>query len=393
MNKILIFSIAYHPIIGGAEIAIKETTDRISPQEIEFDMITLRFDNKSPRFEKIGNVNVHRIGFTKDNPTSSDLLRFPMYLNKIFFPLTASLKAVALHKKRKYNASWAMMSYMGFPALLFLWFRCVPFILTLQEGDSIAHVTRRLRIRLVYPFYKMIFKKSRTVQVISKYLEKFARDVGYKGDISVIPNGVDTSLFARDYSEQELGALRWRFHKEEKDIFLITTSRLVQKNGVADVVRALPLLPENIKFLIIGTGPLEEDLKKLSRDLGVESRVFFNDFWVEYKEIPKYLKISDIFIRVSRSEGMGNSFIEAMSAGIPVIATPVGGIVDFLKENETGVFCQVDNPESVALSVNRILDDTELRKKIVANASRLVAEKYNWEGVVDDMKSAVFAKI
>ena len=64
VKKILIFSLAYYPnFVGGAEVAIKEITDRISPEDFEFHMITLRFDSRLPKTEKIGNIFVHRIGF------------------------------------------------------------------------------------------------------------------------------------------------------------------------------------------------------------------------------------------------------------------------------------------------------------------------------------------
>ncbi|MCG2695311.1 hypothetical protein L6261_04530, partial [Candidatus Parcubacteria bacterium] len=66
MKKILIFSTVYYPFVGGAEVAIKEITDRIG--DIEFDMVTLRFDKNLPKFEKIGNVNVYRIGFVSNSP-------------------------------------------------------------------------------------------------------------------------------------------------------------------------------------------------------------------------------------------------------------------------------------------------------------------------------------
>ena len=80
MKKILIFSLAYYPHhIGGAEVAIKEITDRITPEDIEFHMVTLRFDSTLPKVEKIGNVLVHRIGFTKDRPSMADLGKLPLY--------------------------------------------------------------------------------------------------------------------------------------------------------------------------------------------------------------------------------------------------------------------------------------------------------------------------
>ena len=87
-RKVLIFSLAYHPYVGGAELAIKEITDRIDPNEYVFDMITLRFDKKLPSVEKVGNVTVHRIGFTSGNVKVSDrALPWQCRLAKFLFPL------------------------------------------------------------------------------------------------------------------------------------------------------------------------------------------------------------------------------------------------------------------------------------------------------------------
>ena len=71
VKRILIFSLAYTPYVGGAELSIKEITDRLDPAEYEFDMVTLRFDEKLPRAERVGNITVHRIGFTARDPKVS----------------------------------------------------------------------------------------------------------------------------------------------------------------------------------------------------------------------------------------------------------------------------------------------------------------------------------
>ena len=89
MKRILIFSLVYFPYTGGAELAVKEITDRIDLSEYEFDMITLRFDSNLRCFERVGNVNVYRLGFSKRDPTPEELLRFPMYLTKVFYPIFA----------------------------------------------------------------------------------------------------------------------------------------------------------------------------------------------------------------------------------------------------------------------------------------------------------------
>jgi glycosyltransferase involved in cell wall biosynthesis len=90
------------------------------------------------------------------------------------------------------------------------------------------------------------------------------------------------------------------------------------------------------------------------------------------------LKISDVFVRPSLSEGLGNAFLEAMAASIPVIGTPVGGIPDFLKDEETGLFCEVGNPEDIAQKIEKLVFDDSLRKRIIENGLELVKEKYDW---------------
>lgn len=400
MKRILIFSLAYYPdVVGGAEVAIKEITDRITPEDITFDMVTLRFDSTLPRFEKIGNVNVHRIGFARTNPRIADLVKFPLTLNKYSFPFIGFLKAQALHQKNHYDGTWAMMAnYAGFAALFFkMKYPQVPFLLTLQEGDPIEYIKHR--VRFVYPLFQRIFTRADSVQTISNYLAGFARNMGYSGPLEVVPNAVNVAHFAQEYPENELAILKHRLGKKEGDFFLITTSRMVAKNAIDEVIRALPLLPHEVKFLILGIGPDEIMLRTLAHEKGVTDRVQFLG-QVLHEDMPKYLKVSDIFIRPSRSEGLGNSFLEAMAAGIPVIATPVGGIPDFLfdpdqnRDHEpTGLFANINDPESIAHQVKRLIDDTALRNRLFINGRTLVTEKYDWSLIARNMKEKVFSKL
>lgn len=392
MKKVLIFSLAYPPFIGGAEVAIQEITNRISPADFSFDMITLRFDANLPRYEKIGNVAVHRIGFAKKNATINDLAVFPLKLNKYFFPFIAFMKARRLHSQNNYDLIWAMMAnYAGFAALFFkLANPRIPFLLTLQEGDPIEYIKKR--VRFVYPLFVRIFTKADFVQAISRYLGVFARDMGFAGPLKVVPNAVAIEHFSRAYPQEELDALKRKLGKKKDDIYLITTSRLVKKNGVEDIIAALQFLPKNIKLLIAGIGPLEKDLRFQVSNFKFQDRVLFLGH-IGHAELPRYLKISDIFIRPSLSEGMGNSFVEAMVAEIPVIATPVGGIVDFLFDPErnpeyepTGIFCEVRNPKSIAEKIRYLLEHEEVKKEITANAMRLAREKYDWDIIARDMQ-------
>ncbi len=400
MKRILIFSLAYYPkFVGGAEVAIKEITDRISFEDIEFDMVTLRFDSTLPRFEQVGNVNVYRVGFSLKNPDIGALVKFPLVLNKYLFPFIGFLKARSLHKKNRYDGIWAMMAnYAGFSALFFKMRNPnVPYLLTLQEGDPIEYIKER--VKSVYALFEKIFTRADFVQTISHYLANFARDMGYRGPLEVVPNAVSVAHFSREYSTEELFALKQKLGKATDDIFLITTSRLVKKNAIDEVIRALPLLDTRVKFLVLGIGPDEASLRSLASSFKVSDRVKFLR-QIPHEEMPKYLKISDIFIRPSRSEGLGNSFLEAMASGVPVLATSVGGIPDFLFDPEknpdhdpTGLFVEVDSPESIAKQVKRLISDETLRARLIVNGKKLVTEKYDWDLIAHDMQVKVFGQL
>ncbi len=400
MKKILIFSLGYYPnLVGGAEVAIKEITDRIDPNEIEFDMVCLRFDRDLPLVEKIGNVTVYRIGFTANKPTMADIKKMPLHLNKLLFQFLAAWKAHQLHKKNHYDGTWAMMAHScGVPAAIFKMLHPrVRYLLTLQEGDPPEYIQKKMRP--LYPLFVRAFTYADFVQTISMFLASWARHMGYKGPLEVVPNAVNTKHFSQTYPDAELSALKEKLGKKNDDVYIITTSRLVKKNAIDDVIKSLTLLPERFKFIVLGIGPDEEMLRALAQKNGVAERVMFLGR-VDHKEMPKYLHISDIFTRPSLSEGMGNSFVEAMAAGLPVVATQEGGIADFLFDPDrnpdkepTGLAVSPCDPAGLARQFKRFSEDSVLRAKIVENARALAFEKYDWDIIAKDMQKKVFSPL
>lgn len=384
-KKILIFSLAYYPNnVGGAEVAIKEITDRI--KDIEFYMITLRFSPSSPPQEKIGNIFVHRAGLGG------------AYLSKILFIPLATIKGLILHRKHNFHAFWAMMTYMLLPIVFIKFFGArVPHVLTLQEGDTYEHVFKRFFIVPILPLIDYGFRTAKVVQVISNFLGDWAKKRGFKGPPCVIPNGA--SVETKTYSAEELVEYKKKSGKKEGDIYIVSVSRLVHKNAVDDIIRALPLLPENIHLLAVGGGPDEDMLRKLAKDLGVEKRVKFTG-QVDRTETAKYRMISDIFARPSRSEGMGNSFASAMASRLPIIATQEGGLSDFIfdakrnpNKETTAWVVDKDSPKQIAEAVKNILANPAQVKKVTDTCYKLVTEKYNWDSIAKDMRDKVFGRV
>lgn len=384
MKRILIFSLAYYPsFVSGAEAAIKEITDRISPEDIEFHLITLLFDKHAPREEQIGSTHIYRVGFGG------------AYLSKVLFIPLAALKARSLHKKLLFNAVWAMMTYMLLPAVLARAIGVrVPRILTLQDGDPYEKVFERAFIKPFIPVIDYGFRTTNLVQVISSYLGTWPKRRGYMGDVVHIPNGANPRDLHEEVSEDEISKLRASLKKKPGDIWLVNTARLVHQKGTDDTIRALTMLPKQVSFLVVGGGPDEQSLKALALELGVEDRVIFTGA-VERTQVTAYRRVADIFVGPSRSEGLGNAFLSAMASQLPVVATQEGGLAEFVfgpndTYPQTAWVVGKDDSESIARAVENILAHPEKVEMVTKTAREMVLEKYDWDKIALQMKERVF---
>jgi len=384
-KKFLVFSTSdFVPPTGGAEIAIGEIAKRLP--EYEFDLFCVRLRRSRPLFEKRGNVNIYRLG-----------VGVPMF-DKLILAFFGHCKALKNHRSEPYSLIWAVMaSYGGIPALKVKNKTKLPYLLTLQEGDPLEEIEKKGR--LIFPYFKKMFSSADGLQAISKFLFDWGIRMGFKGKVAeVIPNGVDLEVFSKNQDEAEIIRTRRNFVFPADARILVTSSRLETKNGIGDVIEALAKMPENICFVVCGLGSLESELKVKVSVLKLEKRVKFLGL-VEHDKLPLILKACDIFIRPSLSEGLGSSFLEAMAAGLPVIATPVGGIPDFLfdpvanpDKEPTGLFCRVRDPKSIAEKVQQLMDNQELRNRLIANGKKLVQEKYDWELIAKKMNN-IFNKL
>ena len=161
------------------------------------------------------------------------------------------------------------------------------------------------------------------------------------------------------------------------------------KNGLDLLIRAMVEINKKnrtriYKLILIGEGSEEKKLKTLTASLGLENNIIFVGS-VGHLTLPSYLNISDVFVRPSRSEGLGSAFIEAMAAKVPIIGTKVGGIPDFLKDRETGLFCLL-TPEDIASKIHVILENHELNQVIIDNAYRLAKTRYNWNEIAEQIR-------
>lgn len=365
---ILILSTAYAPHWGGAEIAIQKITDRLRG-DFAFSMLTPKLDPKDSDTEQVGPISVTRLGRGGR-------------MSKYAFAHKATKEFKRLEKP---DMIWAMMaSHAGIAASrIKARHPELPYLLTLQSGDS--DFFWKLRTGWWKGVFKKVYTRADHIQAISTFLANRAKDYGCARVVSLIPNGVEIEHF-KNTGITNTKEIRRRWGAVDGDVVIITTSRLEYKNGIDTLIEACAKLKGSWKLIIAGSGREEGKYKQLASKQGVKDNVTFLGH-VDHVELPRFLHASDVFARISRSEGLGNSFIEAMAAGIPVVATPVGGIPDFATHEENALLCQPDSPSECAATLQRLVDDALLREHISKSGVSSISSKYSWDTIGGQMKN------
>jgi len=366
--KIIIFSTAFFPLIGGAEVALKEITGRLK-NRFDFCIVTARLRKNLPPKDIFDGIKIVRIGWGNEWDKWFLLLAGPWAGRKIL--------------KEKNNSSkiiWGMDLSQGSLAASFLkiFYPKIPFLFTLQYGENEERL-KTGRGGMIGNALEFILKMADRTTVISSYLANIALKYGAKGKIEIISNGVDTEKFKNKKTEE----------KYNKTKIIITTSRLVKKNGVDVLIRAIEEVKKefpDIKCEIIGGGPEESYLKKLAEETGVKKEIEFLGT-IPHEKIPDFLKKADIFARPSRSEGMGNSFVEAMATGLPVIGTPVGGITDIIEDGKTGLFMRLNDYKDLSKKILLLLKDKKLKEILIHNGRITAEKKFSWGDIAEKFGS------
>ena len=169
---------------------------------------------------------------------------------------------------------------------------------------------------------------------------------------------------------------------------IISVGRLVHRKGQDRLVEALPIIkraiPE-VELIFVGEGPHRKELDRLVEKHNLENSVRFIGR-VNYKELPKYFSIGDVFAMPSRNrlfglevEGLGIVYLEASACGLPVIAGDSGGAPDAVIEGETGYVVDGNDIESIAARAIELLSDPNLRARLGQRGRTWVEAEWNWD--------------
>ena len=217
-----------------------------------------------------------------------------------------------------------------------------------------------------------------TLVAVSEQTRAQAIQEGVSADrITVIPNGVtplDTISVVRSEARKKLGL-------NGADIYLLSTGRLTHQKGheyfiqaMAKVVSRFP----NAKAGICGDGPLRSQLESQIVRLGLSNSVKLLGAW---DDISPVLASADIFVLPSRWEGLSRALMEAMAAGIPVIASQVGGIKNLVTDNVNGLLIPAEDSEKLENSILQLIENPEMMKRLAAAAQTHVLDVHSTDSM------------
>lgn len=234
-------------------------------------------------------------------------------------------------------------------------------ILNYHSGEAADHFERWAW--LVRPTLKLFDR----IVVPSEYLVKVFADFGFEA--VAIPNFVDQEIFS--YREKKAGA----------PVFL-SNRNLEPLYNVEAILRAFQIIQEKYpaaELLIAGSGEERAKLERLARQLELRNAHFLGA--VSQAEMPALYHRASVYLNSSDVDNMPLSIIEAFACGTPVVTTDAGGIPYLVKHEETGLLVEREDFAALARETMRVLEDADLRRKLIRQAGEEARQKYSWESV------------
>ena len=214
-----------------------------------------------------------------------------------------------------------------------------------------------------------------------KFVEKIERIENNK--ICVIYNGSATN---NGCSEKTLIS-RSKLAISGNDFVIITVASLVANKGHKNLLDAITILSKkqkNLCLLVVGEGPLKNELKAYSNNLQISPRVIFTGL---RKDVFSLLKLSDLFVLSSTErEGLGVALIEAMSQGLALIGTKIGGIPEVIENNVNGLLVAPENPCELADAILRMMTDKSKREKMAQEGKKIFKKKFSIQIMIEKIE-------
>ena len=355
---------------GGTEIAAYNLARNIAKID-EVDIFTTSINSKDS-LELSENMTIHRYG------TVLKIASANLSFKILYKPLKQEIDIAHAH----YN-----MPYSDYSALRYVKKNKVPFVVTYHADaqDSGGNLIRN--------WAQMIYNRSLLKNVLNgadviiatsnSYIDESKFLGNYRDKIEVIPNGINLEEFDINLSKEEC---RDKLDLPHDKKIILFFGNIVSYKGPHILLRAFSKVKtqfKDVKLVFAGRGEMQEELTKLAAELGIKSDVLFTGY-VDERLKPFYYKSADIFClpSITMAEAFGIVNLEAMTCGIPIISSKLGGIPDVVTDKETGLLVKPEDEEALTDAIIFLLENEDIARKMGNNGKRKV-EEYSWKKIAE----------
>jgi glycosyltransferase involved in cell wall biosynthesis len=371
----------FRPIVGGVESNAERLSRYLQADGFQVRVLTKRVTRDLPNREEDSGFTIERIGLYGERSGAGKWLFTPFVMLWL------------LRHRRSYDVVCCIdYRAVGVAALAARTITHRPVVLQAQtsgvlSGDNADRVLRRFTIDAQGRFAKAVkrrigaaYKRADAFACISHEIEREALACGVPRDrVHFLPNAIDMTLF-RPATEDERRQRRAALNVSPSAVLCLFVGRLSREKGLMDLMEAWRLIRGDVVLLIAGpdmpghawnVGPAARDFAERHGLVGSTR------FLGSITDVGSLVRMADVVVQPSHFEALGLSAIEALASGVPVVATAVGGLLDFIVDGVNGRLCQPHDPVALAACIQATVSDFAGRARLAAAARGSVLEEYD----------------
>lgn len=363
-----------YPPLGGGTATINQLVlqELAKDRDIITDLITSSGTSASLE-ERIGDRSrIFRL------PVKRNHIHHASNYELIRFAVSALQFGNTLLKKTKYDLIFAWASVpAGVVAYWLSYFYKIPYIVRVS-GPDIPGFERRYRhiYPLLLPILKRVWKAARTNIVKCDAEEKLLRQSFASCSISLVRNGIDVSMF-KEAPDQPSIPLR-----------IVSVGRLIERKRHYLLMEAVQLLCQRgveVRLNLIGDGDDRSKLEKIARSLNLEGKIVFSGY-VPREDLPKILSHHHLYATCSEAEGMSVATLEALAAGLPILATASGGMEMLVRDGVNGYLLEESSPQLLADKIEYLTKHLSLLE-VMGKESKKLSQIFSASQLAQDLKA------
>lgn len=361
--RLLIVNYEFPPVGGGAGRATYNIAKELASRGHLVHVLTSRYADQ-PAHETIDGICMYRARSWRKGVLDCGMRGALTFLISAFFKLRQLLNA---------NRYDVVHYFFSLPTGLLSFYshgvRGLPYVVSLRGSDVPGYDQLNSTLRFLHTLLegvnKLVCKRATRVIALSNDQCKLALRIASRTPLEVIYNGVDANRFAPGPHRENTGALQ-----------LICVSRLIDRKGLPHLFEAMARLP-GVRLTVAGDGPEEQRLQTLAQQLNLAERVRFLGY-VPNERLRQEYQAADVFVLPTLSEALGSVVLEAMSCGLPVVATTVGGIPELIQEGVNGLLVPPGDAGALAYAIAQLAANP-LRRQSMKNANvARIAKHFTW---------------